>query len=102
MSRVVRRSVTNRWYSGTQIRRVWMLMCCQRFVLMFEWETFWARSLRFPVISLLAMTSSTGAGKVKEVGEPVKQGQLLFPHRPVDVGVALLFGLGARPVQVDA
>src|SRR5215471_16191438 len=56
MSRVVRFRVTNFLSSGTQRRRVWMFTFCQRFVLMFEWETFCAFSLRLPVMSLLAMT----------------------------------------------
>jgi hypothetical protein len=56
MSRVVRFNVTNFLSSGTQRRRVWMFRFCQRFVLMFECETFCAFSLRLPVMSLLAMT----------------------------------------------
>jgi hypothetical protein len=50
---------------------------------MFEWETFWARSFRFPVISLFAMVSSessnavagrgTGRGKVEENAPRVKR-----------------------------
>src|SRR5687768_10384438 len=38
------------------MRRVWMLMFCQRFVLMLECETFCAFSFRLPVMSLFAMT----------------------------------------------
>src|SRR5262245_39779772 len=57
MSRVVRLSVTNRPASGTQTRRVWMLRFCHLLVLMFECETFCARILRLPVMSLFAMTS---------------------------------------------
>src|SRR5258706_2489305 len=56
MSRVVRLRVTKRFSSGTHTRRVWMFTFCQRFVLMFECETFCAFSLRLPVMSLLAMT----------------------------------------------
>src|SRR6185369_3179705 len=62
MSRVVRRRVTKRLSSGTQMRRTWMFTFCQRLVLMLEWETFWASSLRFPVIWLRAMASSGTVG----------------------------------------
>src|ERR1700733_4942998 len=55
MSRVVTFSDTKRLSSGTQMRRRCTFTCCHRFVLMFEWETLCALSLRFPVMSLLAM-----------------------------------------------
>jgi hypothetical protein len=61
MSRVVRFSVTNLPASGNHTRRVWMFTFCQRFVLMFECETFCARNLRFPVMSLLAMFHARSA-----------------------------------------
>src|SRR4051794_18231262 len=57
MSRVVRLRLTKRPSSGTQSRRVWMLTWCQRFVLMFEWDTFCPSILRRPVISLFAMAN---------------------------------------------
>src|SRR6266852_2262323 len=57
MSRVVRFSVTKRPASGTHTRRVWMLRFCHLFVLMFECETFCARTFRLPVMSLFAMAT---------------------------------------------
>ena len=59
MSRVVRLRLMKRENSGTQTRRLCTLTFCQRLVLMLECETFCARSLRLPVISLFAMM--TGA-----------------------------------------
>src|SRR4029078_10963168 len=74
MSRVVRFNVTNRASSGTQIRRAWMLRCCQRLVLMFECETFCALSLRLPVMSLLAMARSDWGVVGAEKGQRVSKG----------------------------
>src|SRR5260370_5890661 len=84
MSRVVRFSVTKRPASGTHTRRVWMLRFCHLFVLMFECETFCARTFRLPVMSLFAMATlasffarqnRSGARKVTERRGFVKEGR---------------------------
>src|SRR5262245_59065238 len=105
MSRVVRCKVTNRLSSGTHIRRVWRFTFCQRLVLMFEWETFWASSLRLPVMSLFAMAgvlALRSAAKWRNRPFLSSLQRLLGPGRPVWGGWDRLGRVLRGPVDVDA